>query len=305
MKLNPVSFDDYAALAPFFAWQPHRLCTYSLPSLISWNTREFKPYAAVTDDFLVAGYEFATRKKERHLILPLSLNGNGTPGPEQLREVAERFGFDRYCCVPEQYIDAQGKDRVEALFHVGRQTFLDDYVYLKEDLAGLKGNRYAKKRNLIKQFTQSYVAEERVKIEPLTSAAVPECIAFLDDWCEERNCDYDEDMDLACERRAAINMLNHVEMLDVRGLVARVDGMVSAFAVGGRLTREMGVLHFEKAFSRIKGLYQYFDNQCARRLFEGFRYINKESDMDIPGLAQAKKSYHPVMMIHSYKLTLR
>jgi len=34
-------------------------------------------------------------------------------------------------------------------------------------------------------------------------------------------------------------------------------------------------------------------------------YINKESDMGVPGLIQAKRSYYPVMMIKSYKLTLK
>ncbi len=40
-------------------------------------------------------------------------------------------------------------------------------------------------------------------------------------------------------------------------------------------------------------------------LFKEYKYINKESDMDIPGIAQAKKSYNPVMMIRSYKLRVK
>ena len=57
--------------------------------------------------------------------------------------------------------------------------------------------------------------------------------------------------------------------------------------------------------AEIKGLYQYFDQLCTDRLLNGYRYINKESDMDVPGLAKAKKSYHPVMKIKSYKLILK
>ena len=67
----------------------------------------------------------------------------------------------------------------------------------------------------------------------------------------------------------------------------------------------MGVLHFEKALSNIKGLYQYFDSECAKRLFKGYKYINKESDMGDPGLAKSKKSYHPVMIVKSYKLIIK
>jgi len=33
--------------------------------------------------------------------------------------------------------------------------------------------------------------------------------------------------------------------------------------------------------------------------------INKESDMNVPGIAKAKKSYHPVMTVKSYILAVR
>jgi hypothetical protein len=40
-------------------------------------------------------------------------------------------------------------------------------------------------------------------------------------------------------------------------------------------------------------------------LFDGFTFLNKESDMGIPGLAKAKRSYHPVRMVRSFKLVLK
>jgi hypothetical protein len=67
----------------------------------------------------------------------------------------------------------------------------------------------------------------------------------------------------------------------------------------------MGVLNFEKAHGSIKGLYQFLDNECAKRLFTGYTYINKESDMKLPNLAQSKKSYNPVAIVKSYCLTMR
>ncbi|MDD5775825.1 MAG: phosphatidylglycerol lysyltransferase domain-containing protein, partial [Candidatus Omnitrophica bacterium] len=83
-----------------------------------------------------------------------------------------------------------------------------------------------------------------------------------------------------------------------------IDGVVNAIAIMSALHEKTGVLHFEKAFSDIRGLYQFLDNECAKRLFSQYEFINKESDMNIAELAQSKKSYHPVQRIKSYCLTV-
>ena len=88
------------------------------------------------------------------------------------------------------------------------------------------------------------------------------------------------------------------------GILIRIDGAVSAFGIGSRLNRMTATLNFEKAFSEIKGLYQFLDNECAKRLFGEFHYINKESDMNLPNLAESKQSYHPVMRVKSFALIL-
>ncbi len=303
MRLNPITFDNYASLAPFFKRQPYRLCEYTLPSVIAWNNHEYYPCAAVSQDTLIIGAEFKTRPENRYLILPVS--GDRLFTPEQLRDLAKRFGYDKYCFVPDHYLETFGKENVASCFEIARSPEYDDYVYHTEDLASLKGNRYSKKRNLIHQFNREYVGRDRVAVEKLTRAIGTECIDFVEKWCEERDCRRDPNLDLACELQASVNIIENIDRVKAEGLVVRVDGAISAFGVGCRLTEEMGALHFQKAFLNIKGLYQFFDSECARRLFNGFTYINKESDMGMPGLAHAKKSYHPAMMVRSYDLTLR
>lgn len=74
-------------------------------------------------------------------------------------------------------------------------------------------------------------------------------------------------------------------------------GTVSALRISSPLTDNMGVLNFQKAHASIKGFYQFLDNECAKYLFTDYKYINKESDMKLPNLAQAKKSYNPVDIV--------
>jgi hypothetical protein len=85
----------------------------------------------------------------------------------------------------------------------------------------------------------------------------------------------------------------------------RISGDVCAFGISAPITDNIAALHYEKAYARIKGLYQYFDNICAKTLFKGYEYINRESDMGDPGLSRAKNSYHPVKRIKSYELRVR
>lgn len=303
MKLKPIKPSDYPELKRFFKDQRYSLCAYSLSSIIAWSNSSYQPYGAIDGDAFIICAEFTTRKENRHMILPVSPVKAFSPG--DLYDLALKLGFERYWFVPDAYMETFGRSKLENYFEVSEQPEYTDYIYQTEDLALLKGNKYSKKRNLIKQFQREYFDAGRVKVENITSAVASECIDFLEEWCEERDCDRNPEDDLACEKIAAINTIENIEALEVNGILLRLDNVISAFGIASHLTADMGVFHFEKAFSDIKGLYQFFDNLCAKRFFNRYKYINKESDMNIPGLARAKKSYHPVMMVKSYMLTLR
>lgn len=303
MDFKPLTPDDYLRLKPFFEGQRHELCIYSLPSLLSWTNEAYHPCGAMDGETLIIGAEFTRRKENRHLILPITPRRD--PPPERLKDYAQALGFDQYWFIPEGYLEDHGRATVEKHFSIQEQPEYEDYVYRAEDLAWLKGNRYAKKRNLVKQFTRDYVDRGEVSLESITAAVFAECADFLEEWCLQRGCEKADDEDLACEKQAALNMLANIERYDVRGLLLRIAGEVCAFGIGTRLTADMGALHFEKADASEKGLYQYFDMMCARRLFPDCRFINKESDMGVPGLAKAKRSYYPVKRVKSYTLRLR
>ncbi|WP_028324115.1 DUF2156 domain-containing protein [Desulfatirhabdium butyrativorans] len=303
IPFSPIFPEDYDRLVLFFRRQPYDLCIYSLPSLLSWTTAAYHPCAAVIDDMLIVSAEFTKDPSKNHLILPICLDRELTP--DALRELASETGYPGFWFVPENYIERHGKTVCEKNFDVIPQPEYEDYVYARDDLAFLKGRKYAKKRNLIAQFQKAYVQTGKIAIEPVETVSTSESIAFLELWCEERNCRSYTSDDLECEKQALINMLSHIQRYDVKGLVLRIEGEVAALGIAAGLTKEMGVLHFEKAFARYKGLYQFFDRHCAEHLFDGFSWINKESDMGLANLAKAKKSYYPAFRVPSYEFRLR
>jgi len=303
MNFKSLTPADYSELKPFFDHQRYRLCAYSLVSILTWSNQQYQPYGATLDDAVIICCEFSTRKENRHMLLPVSPTQEYNP--ERLHKLAEQAGFSSFWYVPEDYIKKYGKKQVTSLFTLHEQKGYHDYIYRAEDLSTLKGNKYSKKRNLIHQFKKQYPDNEAVKVESITAASQDECMEFLEQWCDEHDCDIDSDENLACEKQAVLNTFAYLDAMDVSGILLRLDGRISAFAMASRLTDDMGTLHFEKALIKIKGLYQYFDKLCANNLFDGYRYINKENDMGIPGLAKAKKSYHPVKIVKSYRMDLK
>lgn len=302
MKFTRISIDDYPWLAPYFANQLYELCEYSLAGILAWSGDLYYPCAAVDDERLLLGAEYPGHPEYRHLLLPLGRLPEAVP--HELAAIARKSGYAAYWFVPQGYVDRHGLEAIEAYFQVTAQSGYHDYLYRVSDLALLKGNRFAKKRNLIKQFERAH-DQERLGFAPIDSRNSRQCIAFLEEWCEQEGCYRDGDASLECEMEAAANMLGLLERVGSHGMVLTIDGVISALAVASWLREGMVVLQFQKACKGIKGLYQFFDRECARRLCQGYTWVNKESDMGKEGLAHAKRSYHPERMVHSYALRLR
>ncbi|HUH66752.1 MAG TPA: phosphatidylglycerol lysyltransferase domain-containing protein [Syntrophales bacterium] len=303
MEFKQLEVSDYANLKDFFRNQRYRLCNYSLLSLIVWSNQQLKTYYSLEDSALFICNRSAAKPADDHLILPISPRKD--LNPEYLVDLARDIGLKNYWFVPEDYFARYGASKIESYFRITEQDAFDDYVYLKEDLVSLKGNRFAKQRNLIHQFRKKYLNKHRVNIEFINEKNSNECVDFLQEWCEARNCDSEDNESLACEKLATLNALNNIDALEAQGILIRIDGAVSAFGIGSHLTHNMGVLNFEKANAAIKGLYQFLDNECAKQLFGDYEYINKESDMKLPNLAQSKRSYNPVSMVKSFCLSLK
>ena len=170
-----------------------------------------------------------------------------------------------------------------------------DYVYTVSDLAGLEGRRYHKKRNLIKQCLKNYTC----RYETIDSGTAGECMRMQEQWCEIRDCGLNPG--LCSEYQAIKETFDHYESLDLIGGAIRVDGTIQAFSIGESLFAGTAVWHFEKAMPAIQGLGQLINQWFARNALRDFDFVNREQDLGIPGLRQAKKSYFPHHMVRKFK----
>lgn len=211
----------------------------------------------------------------------------GLPEKENLKELFNTFTTMK--CVSQsqsELLTAQGFDVFE-----DRDNF--DYLYLRSDLAQLTGRKFSKKRNLIKAFINNYAYEGK----PLLEEHKDEALGVLEQWKDGR----DDPGDYTAAREA----LEKMEELQLCGGIYYTDGKPIAYSLGEELMLGSSfVIHFEKAVSGYKGLWQFVNQTFASILPEKYTYINREQDLGSEGLRSAKMSYKPVDFIHKYKARL-
>ena len=86
------------------------------------------------------------------------------------------------------------------------------------------------------------------------------------------------------------------------GIVIRIAGTIEAIAVYEAMNHDTAVVHYEKGSPDFDGIYKVINQETAKILQEDFKFINRESDMNLPGLRKAKMSYRPHHMVEIFNI---
>ncbi|MDH4162902.1 MAG: phosphatidylglycerol lysyltransferase domain-containing protein [Nitrospirota bacterium] len=194
--------------------------------------------------------------------------------------------------IPEPWLSSFPQDRFEA-------TFLDgdaDYLYTVEKMSSYAGRKLHKKRNLLKQFVESYSHEAR----PLTSDRLADARYVLDAWRDELGVD-----PASTDYGPCKEALQLYDELILCGGIYYAEGEPAGFVLGEEINDETFVLHFAKARTRFKGVYQYLFNNFAKILPPKYKYLNLEQDLDKENLRVFKSSYVPDGMVKKARVSLR
>ncbi|WP_294080659.1 DUF2156 domain-containing protein [Proteiniphilum sp. UBA5384] len=173
---------------------------------------------------------------------------------------------------------------------------VSDYIYTTEKLIHLTGKKLQSKRNHINRFKR----ENEWKYYSLTGnrLMVEECKKMLEQWMEVHK--EEQDPSLVYDDHATTLMLNNFEYLDLKGGMICVDGEIAAFTIAEHLTDDTIVVHVEKAFTDIHGAYTIINQQFVEHEAAEYLYVNREEDMGMENLRQAKLSYQPDILLEKY-----
>ncbi len=194
--------------------------------------------------------------------------------------------------IPEEWLSVFSPDEFEISFAEGDA----DYMYTVEKMSTLTGRNLHKKRNLLKQFLEKYTHEAL----PLTNDRLEQARFILADWLATTEMQADDTDFGPC-----LEALDRYEELVLCGGITYAAAEPAGFVLGEELNEETFVLHFAKARTKFKGVYQYMFNNFAKILPPKYKYLNLEQDMDKENLRVFKSSYAPDVMLKKARVRLR
>ena len=283
LSFHQLTLSDREAVQAVTLNAGRRNCNYTFANLVGWQFWYYTE-VCVLDDTVVLRY---THEGERAYMV--------CTGKDISKELLDALlddsqgnltiiGLEDNQVTPLLTFNFQLLTKIESV----RNQY--DYIYRRTDLANLHGSHLNAKRNHIHRFRTEHPDFE---YRQLTPELFDECRRLTEIWQEEK--EFSETIE--AEHRVMETIFSNWDALGMIGGSIFVDGKMVAFTYGAAVTTDTIDICVEKADRRIEGAFAIINQQFAEHLPEQFIYLNREEDMGIPGLRQAKLSYHPEILL--------
>ncbi len=196
----------------------------------------------------------------------------------------------RFCLLTEEDV-AILQQLLPGQFHFTTNNGDADYIYQRTDLANLPGTTYHKKRNHIARFKRLF---PNLRFLPLNDQTAHDAQSVADAWLTTQ----ETTPAVLHEHRAIQAAISHFNQLNLCGGILYVGNIPIAMSIASYITPQTADIHYEKCLPEYRGAYPIINQEMAKMLKSDF--INREEDLNIPGLRQAKLSYRPAFLLHKY-----
>ena len=284
----PVTFANKAVLDRYLAQYPQAHSEYSPVTILSWADH----------------YPCSFAEYEGHLILECVHDGfrqiYAPIGPADADAIDAAYAYARSVGAAFSFFD----EETRALF-AARHPDVEieevrgyfEYCWYTQTLAELKGKPFVGIRGQINRFLREYA----YTVEPVTAENMPEVRDLIVQWAAEKAAD---DGSMMHDEVAAVSVsLDHFADLRLEGILLRIGGTAVAVAIWENMPADVVLIHYEKGLREFPGIYKIINWETAKYLQNRYKIINRESDVDDPGLREAKMRYHPDLFIRAYIVT--
>ncbi len=173
-----------------------------------------------------------------------------------------------------------------------------EYLYLRNNLAGLSGGDYKSKRAAVNFFTKHYRAEY-LEFSP---GHKDDCLRLYKLWARGRSSTSIDPVYRGMLKDGLLclgTLLKDYHKLGAIARVVEIDGKIKAFTAGFELNPRIFCVLYEFADLDFKGSSQFIFRQLCREMKE-YTFINSMDDSGLESLKKVKGSYHPLKIIPAF-----
>lgn len=292
LTFKTIELTDKDTIDSFLKQQNYRASDLCFTNLYSWG-KKFDTQFATNPNWLFI--RFKDNNGRNAYLKPIG-QGNLKEAIELLIEDHQQFDTCFRLRGLTQEMIAEIEEAMPNTFDYELNRSVSDYIYTTEKLIHLTGKKLQSKRNHINRFKR----ENEWKYKSLTGnqELVDECKEMLHKWMKI-NIE-EKDPSLVYDDFATTIMLENFEYFGLKGGLICVNNEIAAFSIGERLTEDTFIVHVEKAFTTIHGAYNIINQKFIENEAAEFTYVNREEDMGIENLRQAKLSYQPDILLEKY-----
>jgi hypothetical protein len=277
--LKALDISDTFMLREYLGKWPREHCDYTITNLIVWGKIYHNHYLIHKERLVVLN------PKYQYILFPVG----PYLSPKELKDLVLMFRpyypEAQIILYPHDYCEQYPE--VHEIFEIFEDRDWADYVYSVESMVQLRGKKLAKKKNLISQFRR---AHPEYKVLKMTEDRMKYILKFTHKWRRERSA---EGIYLMTEIKAIENTLEAWRNLPVEGIIICLRNKIVAYSIFSPQGPDMVTVHFEKFDPDKKGSAQVITWETARYLENRYTWINREQDIGLEGLRQAKLSYVP------------
>lgn len=289
MEFKPIALEDKAVIDAFLERDNFYISDVNFTNLYLWRKAREISYTIVQNCLIIATkypnsdpfYFYPIGQGDKKSALEILIGHAHNNHPFELRSLESKHKQELENFFPHAFVFTPKRDRF-------------DYVYSVPELIALQGKKFHKKKNHLNAFLKAY---PHFTYHPINSKNRDDLLKVLKEW---RALDDPQDLGLEQEHRGILDALRVYDTLKVQGGLIKVDDKIVAMSFGEQINNKMAVIHIEKASPHVRGAYQVINQQLLTHAFSHCEWVNREEDLGIEGLRQAKMGYNPLFLLEKH-----
>jgi uncharacterized protein len=264
---------------------------FEFVSLWTYNIDGSNSISTLNNNFVIRIHDFITGK---HFYTFIGTNKVGETAEILIQKSIEEGLNPTLKLIPEVNISSEPVNNLL----VAEDPDNHEYILSVDEIAALEGGKFHDKRNLVNRFKRDNQGVQAKILDLRDNQTKEEVRTLFSLWAEQKEKDADE---VAIELSAIEKLFGVAELGYLISIGVYVDGKLVGFSTCHPVQQDFVILSFEKGDISFRGIYEFINNELAKHLKElGFKYINYEQDLGIPGLRRSKMLWRPVSFLKKY-----